>query len=92
MARSVGPRPENPLRPVRTPRGSLRQGGTRKVGRMRVRMEDERKSPGPASETDDGIQRVARSLNFIVKPRKGTLATDSKRVARPACGKNFRGD
>jgi hypothetical protein len=59
---------------------------------MRVKMEVERKSPGPASETDDGVQRVARSLNFIVKPRKGALATDSKRAARPACGKKFKGD
>jgi len=88
----VGPRPENPLRPVGTQRGSLRRGGTRKVGRMRVRMEVERNSPGPSSETDGGVQRVARSLNFIVKPRKGALATASKRVTTPACVKYFIGD
>lgn len=88
----MGPRPENPLRPVRTPRGSLRRGGTRKVGRMRVRMEVERNSPGPASETDDGVQRVARSLNFIVKPSMGTQATKCKSAVLTTGVMQFRGD
>ena len=85
---------ENPLRPVETHGGSLRRGGTRKVGEMRKNVAVERISPERPSKDGGRSSRVAQSLNFIVMPWMVAVAqaTDDKRQRPMTCGKNVRED
>jgi len=85
---------ENPLRPVKTYRGSLRRGGTRMVGEMRKNIDVERISPERPLKDGVHSSRAAQSLNFIVMPWMVAVAhsTENKRPRLTNFGKNVGED